>query len=75
MRDRKAELDIAQNKYCAQNREKHNSDKATERTWLITEDGELCVKLHHSLKGLEKLISALKSQVDTAQNDMHYNAY
>ncbi len=37
------------------------SDKACENKWILTPDGQEDVRVHKKLKGLEKLMSAIKN--------------
>jgi hypothetical protein len=72
MSGEKCELEIKKNRYFRDNRERFKSDKACEAEWLATEEGELYTRMSYSLKGLEKLISSLRTQVETAQNEWKY---
>jgi len=65
-RDQMAELEIEQNRYFQDNRQEHKSDAQCERAWLVTENGELYIRIKNSMKGLERLISAFKTMLDAA---------
>lgn len=65
-------LKIDSQRHFNRNRESYKSDKACETAWLSTSEGELYTKLHYMLKGLEKMISALKSLIDTHQHEYNH---
>jgi hypothetical protein len=68
----KCELEIKKNRWFREHREEFKSDKACEAEWLATKEGELFTRMSYSLKGLEKIISALRTQIETAKNDWNY---
>lgn len=72
MSGEKCELEIKKNRYFRDNRERFKSDKACEAEWLASTEGELYTRMSYSLKGLEKLISSLRTQVETAQNEWNH---
>jgi hypothetical protein len=72
MSGEKCELEIKKNRFFREEREKYKSDKACEAFWLASEEGELYTRMSYSLKGMEKLISSLRTQVETAQNEWKY---
>lgn len=72
MAGEKCELEIKKNRWFREHREEFKSDKACEAEWLGTEEGELFTRMSYSLKGLEKLISSLRTQVETAKNEWNY---
>lgn len=71
MSGEKAELEVARNFWFKENRQFYKSDKACEAEWLGKEDGALYVRMAYALKGLEKLISSLRTQIETATTEYH----
>lgn len=65
-------LEKHRTQYFNKHREAHKSDKACETAWLSTPEGELYTDIKYMLKGLEKMISALKSLIDTHQYEYNY---
>lgn len=72
MAGEKCELEIKKNRFFREHRDKYKSDKACEAEWLASDEGELYTRMSYALKGLEKLISSLRTQVETAQNEWNY---
>lgn len=54
-------------------RPKHKSDTSAEREWQASEDGINESGLRLRMKGIEKMLSALKSLLRMAENEAHNN--
>lgn len=72
MAGEKCELEIKKNRYFRDNRSDFKSDKACEAEWLASDEGVLYTRMSYSLKGLEKLISSMRTQLETAQKEWNY---
>lgn len=53
-------------------RAKHKSDKQADLEWSATESGKNEIGLTMRLKRIEKMMSSLKSIVDTGNTEYHY---
>lgn len=56
----------------AEVRSKYNSDTSAERGWEKTPDGQIMANLKSRLKSIEKMMSALKTVIDSQVIDFHY---
>ena len=48
-----------------------NSDKMTDRLWDATDNGKKEIKLRYTLKGVEKVMSTIKTMLRTKENEAH----
>ena len=63
-------LEIAKNRFHEKFRENHKSDKATESSFLSTEEGECYIKLKYLKRSLDRLQSSFKLLREDAKKEM-----
>ncbi len=66
--DEATRLEIQENLYLFQNREKYGSDKATLTAWKVTTEGIDQVKVVNRLKSLKSELSVIKNFLRHSEN-------
>ena len=62
------ELEIAEQLYLHENREKFQSDKATLNDWLVTENGQKQIRVEGRMKQIRSELSVIKNFLRHAEN-------
>lgn len=66
--DEMGELEQDEAHYFVDERESHKSDKACQRAFDATDEGQRLIYLKRHLKGLEQQLNALSSLINVANN-------
>lgn len=66
--DEATRLEIGENQFLFENREKYGSDKATNIAWKVTKDGTRQVEVVNKLRSLKSELSVIKNFLRHEEN-------